>query len=660
MNNLDFSTIAGLFLTIICLVWMLNWYKKKRPEFDASIARDPYSDTSLPQEMQSWGVMGTFLGITVGLIFLATGIFTGGSLDKSVNSMLTGMATAFLTSLCGMGSSFYLKREQIKKQRELIIDEQSIEGNSIADLISYLQKTEERRSNENKSLLEVMKNANEILADKISTSIQDVKKSVVGDGDYTVISQMKLIRSENRDVIEKLRGQIQNDNEKLIQEFRDFAKTMAENNAKSFIEALTATMNDFNTKLTEQFGENFKELNVAVGRLLEWQKQYMQTLDEVCNVQREIFAGIEGVRQSMANMAVSAQGITDSSAELSDIVLTAKTYNEQMKQLMSDLTVIGEQAQRTIPEVENFAHTVLEKISDTVKLAVSEMKLNKETAVGHIEEVASLAAEKNLEVHNKTEELAGNILKAIKENAEEAENTTIKSIENVSAAAMEKHTEDHNKIENLISDTFKTLSINTEAARDTAIRQIQTVFGNAIMTQESCQKAMQTDYENAMEQLKKLTKELQKNGKTMSDNSEEALNIMKNKADRLIRALEDVAHVINESASSVQRDMDANAKATHEAVQKAAASLREESFKVTKSVADEMSKMMTTNNESLQKSSQNLSKQLESSLNDSLDSFGKVMGALSQKFAQDYGPLTDRLREVVQLAGRIEKQRNRS
>ena len=72
--------------------------------------------------------------------------------------MLTVMATAFLTSLCGMGSSFYLKREQIKKQRELITDEQSIEGNSIADLISYLQKTEERRSNENKSLLEVMKN----------------------------------------------------------------------------------------------------------------------------------------------------------------------------------------------------------------------------------------------------------------------------------------------------------------------------------------------------------------------------------------------------------------------------------------------------------------------------------------------------------------------
>lgn len=228
---------------------------------------------------------------------------------------------------------------------------------------------------------------------------------------------------------------------------------MAENNAKSFIEALTATMNDFNTKLTEQFGENFKELNVAVGRLLEWQNQYMQTLDEVCNVQREIFAGIEGVRQSMANMAVSAQGITDSSAELSDIVLTAKKYNEQMKQLMSDLTVIGEQAQRAIPEIETFAHTVLGKISDTVKLAVSEMKLNKEIAVGHIEEVASLAAEKNVEVHNKTEELADNILKAIKENAEEAEKTTIKSIENVSAAAVEKHTEDHNKIENLISDT---------------------------------------------------------------------------------------------------------------------------------------------------------------------------------------------------------------
>lgn len=654
---MDLSTIAGLILTLASVLWMEYWYRSHKAEFDASLKKDPYEDTTLPQEMQSWGVMGTFLGITVGLISLAFNIGTGSKLDNGVNSMLTGMGTAFITSLCGMGRAFFLKRRQVEQQKVHDAAAQIETGETIADLIKYLQKTEMKRDAENQSLLNVMKSSNQILANTISASIQDMKKSLLGDGDYTVIGQMRLIRSENRDEIERLRLQIQQDNVSLIQEFRDFAKTMAENNAKSFIEALTETMKDFNTKLTEQFGENFKELNVAVGRLLEWQKQYMATLEEVSRVQKEIFAGIDGVRYSMENMEVSAKGITSTASELSDIVLTAKAYNEQMKQLMQDLSSIGNEAYKTIPEIENCVNTAAGKVSDIVTLTTSEMKLNSDKAISCIEEVSAKAIEKNSQAHSQMEEHAADIFKDMQENGDLARNTVINHIDETAASAIEKLAWVHDRNEKYATDILKAIQENGDTARDTAIKQVQTVFGNAMMSQESCEKSMAEAYKGAMQQLQAVTKELQENGRTMTDNSAETLKGISDQANRLIKALEDISHVLSDSATKVQHDMEASAKSTHEAVRKAAESLREDSYQVTKSVSDNITKMIENNNESLQKASSNLSKELENALNESLKSFGRVMVAVSDRFAQDYGPLADRLREVVQLANKIEKQR---
>ena len=44
---------------------------------------------------------------------------------------------------------------------------------------------------------------------------------------------------------------------------------------------------------------------------------------------------------------------------------------------------------------------------------------------------------------------------------------------------------------------------------------------------------------------------------------------------------------------------------------------------------------------------------LEEELTKSLTSLGKQLSALSEKFVQDYGPLTDRLQQVVRLAERV-------
>ena len=103
---------------------------------------------------------------------------------------------------------------------------------------------------------------------------------------------MALLNEETNPVVnqvQKLRLEMNENSGQLINEFRTFAETQAENNANSLIEALEQVMRDFNTKITEQFGDNFKRLNEAVGRMLEWQKNYYKQIEFITNQLDDIF-----------------------------------------------------------------------------------------------------------------------------------------------------------------------------------------------------------------------------------------------------------------------------------------------------------------------------------------------------------------------------------
>jgi hypothetical protein len=44
---------------------------------------------------------------------------------------------------------------------------------------------------------------------------------------------------------------------------------------------------------------------------------------------------------------------------------------------------------------------------------------------------------------------------------------------------------------------------------------------------------------------------------------------------------------------------------------------------------------------------------LQKELNQSLETLGRQLAALSQKFVDDYSPLTDKLRQIVQMTSRV-------
>lgn len=79
-----------------------------------SLSENRQTIESYPGLSTTWGVLGTFFGITIGLVF-----FDPKDLDKSIPILLGGLSTAFFTSLCGMIGSIFLQRKVNKLYDEI-------------------------------------------------------------------------------------------------------------------------------------------------------------------------------------------------------------------------------------------------------------------------------------------------------------------------------------------------------------------------------------------------------------------------------------------------------------------------------------------------------------------------------------------------------------
>src|SRR6202008_4766787 len=100
--------------------------------------------------------------------------------------------------------------------------------------------------------------------DDLYAQLIGVQQCLVGTDDSTLVSQLKLGRQDTNDRLDALnRSQTA------------FMQKLAESNSKALIIALQEVIRDFNTKITDQLGDNFKQLNEAVGAMLDWQAPHL-------------------------------------------------------------------------------------------------------------------------------------------------------------------------------------------------------------------------------------------------------------------------------------------------------------------------------------------------------------------------------------------------
>ena len=128
------------------------------------------------------------------------------------------------------------------------------------------------------------------------------------------------------------------ENSELVMAFKEFSNYMLEENSKVFIEALNKTIRDFNINLVETFGSNFKQLNEAVSKLLDWQEHYKDTIELTTENQKTIFDSFRKIETQLDNFNQKAKGVN---TIVSDLALSTKEALEQNYRLNDSLEVLA-------------------------------------------------------------------------------------------------------------------------------------------------------------------------------------------------------------------------------------------------------------------------------------------------------------------------------
>jgi DNA anti-recombination protein RmuC len=189
-----------------------------------------------------------------------------------------------------------------------------------------------------------------------------VQHALVGDDDSTLLSQAKLIRQDSNDRLDRLR-----------QSQAEFMQRMADNNSKALIQALQEVIRDFNTKISEQFGSNFRQLNEAVGKLLVWQENYRLQLTELIEQQKRSSDSMRLAADRYEALVSKAETFTEIAEHLSELLQGLETQKAQLTESSRALAALLSKASDSLPNVERKIVELTEQVTLGVKQNQDEM-----------------------------------------------------------------------------------------------------------------------------------------------------------------------------------------------------------------------------------------------------------------------------------------------
>lgn len=172
-----------------------------------------------------------------------------------------------------------------------------------------------------------------------------------------------------------LTSTVSDEHNKLRTEFETFSNNVAESITKlatnELIAALSSVIEEFNAKITEQFGDNFKQLNEAVGKTVEWQKQYREEMNELTDAFLLALEGIEKSQDALEKIANSSSAIVERS---DSIVSCAENLERILPTLNGQLEAFSDlrkQAHEAFPLIEERLDELTKGFSSTVEAAIA-------------------------------------------------------------------------------------------------------------------------------------------------------------------------------------------------------------------------------------------------------------------------------------------------
>ncbi|MDD9807066.1 MAG: MotA/TolQ/ExbB proton channel family protein [Gammaproteobacteria bacterium] len=340
---------------------------------------------AIPPLMTSLGILGTFMGIFVALEPLE---FTPGKINESVSALLSGMKTAFVTSLLGLLFAIVFKVS-----------------------FSFKRSGKEKTSPEHQDLV---------------GHLDGIRQAISGEGDSSLVTQMQKLRDENRDgfdnlkgLSETIRGALVENLENLIGEIRDII-------GRQLGESLQGLIRSIEKALIEQFGKTFVEFNEAVQALKKWQEDHRGQVEQLTEAFDKTAQGIEKIREECAYIPQIME-------KLHPVLESA---NKQVMDLTARLEAFAEmkqQAQESFPVIKEN----LDQIGENLRNSAAGFQGLEETIQSSFQQ-AEQQVRAIVEQHtDDIQAMAGNM----RETMEKSQREVADKVDGIIAAAIERYAE---------------------------------------------------------------------------------------------------------------------------------------------------------------------------------------------------------------------------
>jgi len=149
----------------------------------------------------------------------------------------------------------------------------------------------------------------------------------------------------------------------------EFTSSLGESTVEQLIKAIESVIRDFNTKIEEQFGENFKKFNSGLEKLLEWQSTYLTELD---NTKKAIDVAnnlIETHEETVESIHIKLAEIPNMLNPVSEVIETINKERKQTEHSLDVLSKLREDAENAIPSLQ----ASLKQLTATLSTDISDV-----------------------------------------------------------------------------------------------------------------------------------------------------------------------------------------------------------------------------------------------------------------------------------------------
>ena len=301
-----------------------------------------------PSILTSIGIFGTFLGVALGL-----NEFNTTSIEESVPQLLEGLKTAFWTSIAGLLGALSIKFRYAVASMRIRAHRESKMTATMDDLAWHLEQ----------------------IANAVGKE----------DGSHwQAWAQAQAVQEAQR-------------HEQLIETLTGYQTQMTEANRLALEQAISHVMREFNTRIEEQYGDNFKKLNDAVGQMRSWQDENKAQIEALIQTNERCAKTSEIAADSFEKLITQTSSFTSVAEDMETLLNALQSQSENLREYLTTFTTLIVDAQQGLPQLEDRIMLLTNGLKDVVENQSSQMGLLLEqTATGirdTSEKVSSLLIE---------------------------------------------------------------------------------------------------------------------------------------------------------------------------------------------------------------------------------------------------------------------------